>query len=160
VNALFSAAAGIEAFCIARGWRCAVIGGLAVQRWGEPRQTRDVDLTILTGLGGEERFVDPLLAEYRPRIPDARRFAIERRVLLLETSSGVPLDVSLGGLPYEARVIDRSTVFANRRTPRRSRRSRDHKDHEGREPGREGRRTTTVTKVTKVHEGLRVKART
>ena len=112
MNALFSAAADIEAFCAARGWRCAIIGGLAVQRWGEPRQTRDVDLTILTGLGGEDRFVDPLLAAYRPRIPDARQFALERRVLLLEAPSGVPLDISLAGLPYEARVIDRSSAFA------------------------------------------------
>ena len=40
-----------------------------------------------------------------------RRFALERRVLLLETASGVPLDISLGGLPYEARVIERSTPW-------------------------------------------------
>ena len=43
VNGLFAAAADILAFCAARGWRCCVIGGVAVQRWGEPRQTRDVD---------------------------------------------------------------------------------------------------------------------
>ena len=88
-----------------------MIGGLAVQRWGEPRQTRDVDLTLLTGMGGEEQFVDPLLARYAARIPDARRFALERRVLLVRTSSGIPLDVSLGGLPYEARILDRATSF-------------------------------------------------
>ena len=46
---------------------------------------------------------------YRARIPGARRFALERRVLLVETRDGVPLDISLGGLPYEAVVIDRST---------------------------------------------------
>ena len=109
MNALFAAAADIQAFCAARGWKSCVIGGLAVQRWGEPRQTRDVDLTLVTGLGGEERFIDPLLAHYAARIPDARRFALERRVLLVETASRVPLDVSLGGLPYEARVVDRAT---------------------------------------------------
>jgi hypothetical protein len=48
-----------------------VIGGLAVQRWGDPRQTRDVDLTLLTGLGGEEAFVDPILEHYPPCIADA-----------------------------------------------------------------------------------------
>jgi hypothetical protein len=58
VNALFTAAADVEAFCAAQGWRCCIIGGLAVQRWGDPRQTRDVDVTILTGLGGEKRFID------------------------------------------------------------------------------------------------------
>jgi hypothetical protein len=111
MNALFAAATDIEAFCKARGWRCCVIGGLAVQRWGEPRQTRDVDLTILTGLGGEERFVDPVLANYRARIADARRFALERRVLLVETTDAVPLDIALGGLPYEERIVERSSAF-------------------------------------------------
>lgn len=112
VNALFAAAADIQAFCAARGWKSSVIGGVAVQRWGEPRQTRDVDLTLLTGLGGEERFVDPILARYPGRIPEARQFALERRVLLVETANRIPLDISLGGLPYEARVIERSTPWA------------------------------------------------
>lgn len=111
MNALFAAAADFQAFCAARGWQSCVIGGLAVQRWGEPRQTRDVDLTLLTGMGGEETFVDPLLAHYAARIPDARRFALEHRVILIQTATHVPLDVSLGGLPYEARVVARATSF-------------------------------------------------
>ncbi|NOT27885.1 MAG: hypothetical protein HOP16_17510 [Acidobacteria bacterium] len=111
MNALFRAAADFEAFCVTRGWSCCVIGGLAVQRWGEPRQTRDVDLTLLTGLGGEERFIDPILAHYAPRVPDARRFAIERRVLLVETADRIPLDISLGGLPFEAGVVARASAF-------------------------------------------------
>ena len=37
--------------------------------------------------------------------------AIERRVLLVETPDGVPIDIALGGLPFEARVIARSTSF-------------------------------------------------
>lgn len=111
MNPLFGAASDVLAFCQTHAWRCCVIGGLAVQRWGDPRQTRDVDLTLLAGLGGEERFIDPLLARYRPRIPDARRFALDRRVLLVETDDHVPLDIALGGLPYEARVIARATLF-------------------------------------------------
>ena len=111
MNPLFAAAADVLAFCGARGWRCSVIGGLAVQRWGEPRQTRDVDVTLLTGLGGEEAFVDPILEHYPARCPDARRFALERRVLLVETGTRIPLDISLGGLPFEEAVIDRSTPF-------------------------------------------------
>jgi len=48
------------------------IGGIAVQRWGEPRFTADADLTLLTGVGGEEKFIDPLLSHFRPRRSDAR----------------------------------------------------------------------------------------
>ena len=111
MNPLFAAAAEVLAFAAARGWTCCLIGGLAVQRWGEPRQTRDVDLTLLTGLGNEEAFVDPILEHYAPRFADGRRFALERRVLLVETRAKISLDISLGGLPYEARVVARSTHF-------------------------------------------------
>ena len=111
MNALFSAAVEIETFCAQRAWRFAIIGGLAVQRWGEPRQTRDVDVTVLTGLGGEEPFVDVLLGTFRARVPDARRFALQNRVVLLETGNGVPIDLSLAGLPFESRVIDRASAF-------------------------------------------------
>lgn len=111
MNALFAAAADVHAFFAAQGWRSTVIGGLAVQRWGEPRQTRDVDLTLLTGLGGESRFVDAILARYPGRIPDARRFALDHRVVLIDTAAGIPVDIALAGLAFEARVIDRSTAF-------------------------------------------------
>jgi hypothetical protein len=97
VNALFFVAVEIQALCAGRGWKCRVIGGLAVQRWGEPRQTRDVDLTLLAGLGGEEQFIDPILAHYPHACRMRVRFALDRRVLLVETTSGIPLDISLGG---------------------------------------------------------------
>jgi len=60
VNALFAAAADVQSFLTDRGWVAAVIGGLAVQRWGEPRQTRDVDVALLTGIGTEAAYVDAL----------------------------------------------------------------------------------------------------
>ena len=93
MNALFAAAADVHAFCTARGWRFCIIGGLAVQRWGDPRQTRDVDVTLLSGIGGEERFVDPLLERYSARVQDARRFALEHRVVLVRTDDGIPIDL-------------------------------------------------------------------
>ena len=112
VNALFAAAADLQRVLAAKGWRSTIIGGLAVQRWGEPRQTRDVDVALLTGFGDEASFVDHLLEHYRPRRPDARQFALDRRVLLIETATRIPLDVSLAALPFEARVVDRSSDFA------------------------------------------------
>ena len=45
------AAEEIQAFCQLRGWPFCFIGGVAVQRWAEPRLTQDVDLTLLTGFG-------------------------------------------------------------------------------------------------------------
>jgi len=42
VNPLFAAAADVQSFFSSHGWSSAVIGGLAVLLWGEPRQTRGV----------------------------------------------------------------------------------------------------------------------
>ncbi len=58
---LIRVAADLQRFCEARDWRFCFIGGLALQRWGEPRETIDVDVTLLTGFGGEEPFIAPLL---------------------------------------------------------------------------------------------------
>jgi hypothetical protein len=111
LSPILEAALEIQAFCKARGWRFCFIGGIVVPRWGEPRTTADADLNLLTGFGGEEAFVDALLASFRARTADARSLALERRVLLLEARNTVPLDVSLGALPFEERLIERSSEF-------------------------------------------------
>jgi len=109
---LFETARELQAFCDGQGWRSCFIGGVAVQRWGEPRVTRDVDLTLLAGFGSEDRFTVPLLAAYPARIEDAAEFARRYRVLLLRTVSGVGIDVSLGALPFEESVVSRATPFS------------------------------------------------
>lgn len=111
MNAILEAALEVQAFCSARGWRFCVIGAIAVQRWGEPRLTQDVDVTVLSGFGSEAEFVDALLSGYRGRIPDARAFALRHRVVLLESRSAVPIDIALGGIPFEERVVARASTF-------------------------------------------------
>lgn len=91
-------AAEVQRFMLHQRWKFCFIGGLAVQHWGEPRLTRDIDLSLFTGFGQEEGFVDGLIAAYRPRMPDARSFALANRVLLLKSPEGTGIDVSLGGL--------------------------------------------------------------
>ena len=111
MNPIFAAALEIQDFCRARNWRFCFIGALAVQRWGEPRLTQDVDLTIMTGFGAEPRFVDDLLLGFQGRLPNAREFALEKRVVLLRSSGGLPVDVSLGALAFEERVIQRASPY-------------------------------------------------
>ncbi|AMY12949.1 hypothetical protein LuPra_06233 [Luteitalea pratensis] len=111
MNALIRAAADLQAVCEAQQWRFCFIGGLAVLRWGEPRETIDVDLTLITGFGREREFVSVLLDAFRPRIDDAGAFAERNRVLLLRAASGVGLDIALGGLPFEELAVERSTRF-------------------------------------------------
>jgi hypothetical protein len=111
VNRIFSAADNLQKFCEEQRWRFCFLGGIAVQRWAEPRVTKDVDVTLLTGFGHEEEFIDPLLATFSARRPDARDFALQRRVLLLQDVSGVPLDIAMGAVPFEERSVERATSW-------------------------------------------------
>lgn len=111
MNAVIAAAAELQALCLSEGWRFCFIGGLAVQRWGEPRETVDVDLTLLTGFSGERVFINTLLGRFAARIDDAVTFALDNRVLLLRADSGVGLDIALGGLPFEEAAVHRSSLF-------------------------------------------------
>jgi len=104
-NRLLEAAQEIQQFCRNRNWRFCFIGGIAVQRWGEARLTRDADLTVYTGIGDELRYIEELLAAFESRIESAREFALGHRVLLLRASNGIPLDVTLGALPFEDKAV-------------------------------------------------------
>ena len=88
---VYRAAADLQRHCEDRGWRFCLIGGIALQRWGEPRETIDVDVTLLTGFGHEEEFVRELLSWYEARVPEPLAFALANRVLLLQAPSGAVL---------------------------------------------------------------------
>ncbi len=109
MSLLYDTASDIQRICRASGWRFCFIGGIAVQRWGEPRFTHDADLTLLTGYGNESAYIERLLEEFDPRAPDAAAFALKSRVLLLKAPNGIPIDVSLGAIDFEARMIQRAS---------------------------------------------------
>jgi hypothetical protein len=46
LSGVLAAAGEVQSFCRTQGWRFGFIAGVALQRWGEPRLTRDVDLRV------------------------------------------------------------------------------------------------------------------
>ncbi|MCS7066479.1 MAG: hypothetical protein NZL85_09460, partial [Fimbriimonadales bacterium] len=85
-----------------------LIGGYAVQHWGEPRMTRDIDLEICVEEEQKESVFRQLLERFQPRYPDALQFALQQRVLLIYASNGVPVDITLALPGYEAVLMQRS----------------------------------------------------
>lgn len=71
--------------------------------------TVDVDVTVLWGFGKDVAAVHSLLRLFRPRIDDVLSFAARNRVALLKSDSGIGVDVSLRALPFEERVVARSS---------------------------------------------------
>jgi len=111
VNKVLQAAAELQNVCQSQGWQFCFIGGVALQRWGEPRETVDVDISLFARFGQEHEFSEVLLRHFEPRISNAAEFAQQQRVLLLRSSKGVGVDVALAGLPYEELMIQRSSYF-------------------------------------------------
>lgn len=87
-----------------------LIGGLAVQRWGEPRLTRDIDVTVIVKIGHEQPVVDACLARFSARLDDARDFALRHRVVLIRAVNGVPLDLALGASSFEIGSVARASA--------------------------------------------------
>lgn len=111
-NDLYRIALEVQTFLAKHGLPNCLIGGVAVLRWGNPRQTVDFDLCVLTGWEGTDEAISLLCDRFPQRIADARAFAQQHRVLLLKHDTApVPFDISLGALPFEEDMIARATRF-------------------------------------------------
>jgi len=111
VTPVFEAARQVQDFLRRSGSEFCFIGGIALQRWGQPRFTRDVDLTLLCPLGSEADAIDRVLREFSGRYPDTKVFALKNRVVLVQTAAGIPVDVALGALPFEHHCVERASEF-------------------------------------------------
>ena len=106
------AALELQGFLESHGEKFCIIGGLAVQRWGEVRLTVEADATVLTDWSRDEVVTDLLLGSpFLPRMADAREFALSNRVLLLKNAKGTHVDVALGAMDFENRSVQRSSLW-------------------------------------------------
>ncbi len=94
------------------GERGVIIGGVAASLIGRPRYTEDVDAIFLLSVNDIPALIQAAKEEgIEPRIEAAAKFAEKHRVLLLiYTNSDTNIDISLGILPFEEEVVERSAV--------------------------------------------------
>jgi hypothetical protein len=110
MNGLIEAASEIQGYLDGQGWKSCIIGGLANLYWGKSRVTRDVDITLIAGWGNEMDYIGRILETYPSRVNNAQEFALENRVLLLFGAGDIPVDLSLGALPFEKAAVARAHV--------------------------------------------------
>ena len=108
---IFAAAREVQDKLSRSGFRFCFIGGLALQRWGEPRYTQDVDVSLLCPFGEEIAVAQRLSRLVAARIPDAVEFSAQSRVFLAAATDGTPLDIAFAGIEFERRCLDRATDF-------------------------------------------------
>lgn len=108
---LLALAQDVQDFMESRNWRFCIIGGIALQRWGQPRVTTDIDITLFTGFFKEGPYIEEVLKHYKPRREDAAQFALSSRVLLV-SGGEIGIDISLGAIPFEESAIQRATYHS------------------------------------------------
>lgn len=102
-----------------RSVRYMVIGGQAVLLYGEPRLTKDIDITL--GLGVEGL---PVIKEVAARlsfailVEDAETFVRKTLVLpVMDEDSGIRIDFIFSFSHYERQALERATGVTIRDTP-------------------------------------------
>ncbi|MEW6618152.1 MAG: nucleotidyltransferase [bacterium] len=89
-----------------------ILGGIAVSILGKPRFTRDIDAVALLDISDIPLFLERAKdIGLEPRISDVEEFAKKSRVLLLyHKETCIPIDISMGILPFEEETIKRSQI--------------------------------------------------
>ena len=111
MNKLFDAAQELHQFFVQNKYSYVIIGGIAVQFWGEPRLTQNIDITVLSLPDKEKELINLLIKNFSPRIPNPLDFALKNRIILLTMNNGIPADIALGIYGYEEEVIKRSIAI-------------------------------------------------
>ena len=84
-----------------------VIGGFAVTVWGEPRFTRDLDVTVSVPPEKLGAIVGLISSQFTPLVANPMKFVTETRVLPIMVQT-VPVNLVFAALPYEEAAIARA----------------------------------------------------
>jgi len=87
-----------------------VIGGQAVLVYGEPRLTRDIDITLGMGVDGLDRVKKIIKAIGLKSLVEKEKAFVERNMVLptLDKKSGIRVDFIFSFSPYERQAIGRA----------------------------------------------------
>ena len=105
---LFESLVSLEERLHRAGISCAVIGGVAVGVWGEPRLTRDVDVKVLLGRNYASRLLEILAANYIPLQSDPLQALTSTGILFVQDKSGTRLDLLLSDTEFDVQAINRA----------------------------------------------------
>ena len=89
-----------------------IIGGQAVLLYGEPRLTKDIDITLGVGIEAFEKIVGAVEAlGLKIQVAEAKAFVMETMVLpVLDVPSGIRVDLIFSFTPYERQAVERAVV--------------------------------------------------
>lgn len=86
----------------------AVIGGIAVGVFGEPRVTRDVDVKVLLGREDATRLLEIISPDYIPLQADPLQALKRNGILFVRDNLGTRLDLMLADVGFDEEAIRRA----------------------------------------------------
>lgn len=86
----------------------AVVGGVALSLWGEPRATRDVDVRILLNRDEAHRLLSVLADEYVLLADDPLETLQKMGFLFVQDRAGVRIDLLLADTVFDREVVQRA----------------------------------------------------
>ena len=108
----FEAAYEVCSFLASHKIQHVVIGGLAVQIWGESRFTKDADISIASPTHAKPRFSSySYHQKFRSRAQDPLALAQSTRMVLITAGNGVEVDISLSLPGYEDSLFARAVEY-------------------------------------------------
>jgi hypothetical protein len=108
VENLFQSVVALQEQLRQAGILSAVIGGVAVGVWGEPRVTRDVDVKVLLGRDAAPRLLEAISPDYVPLQADPLAALTRTGVLFVQDAQGTRLDLLLSDVSFDAEAIQRA----------------------------------------------------
>lgn len=105
---LFRSVVDLQSRLRASGILSAVIGGVAVAVWGEPRVTRDVDIKVLLGRDAAPRLLEAIGPDYISLQADPLAALARSGVLFVQDPQGTRLDLLLSDVSFDAEAIQRA----------------------------------------------------
>ena len=108
MNKIYSSLKSFHKCLQANGIDYAVIGGLAVAVWGEPRLTQDIDIKVMLGRDEAEILLSAINAEYTPFGDDPLKMLKENGILFVQDKHKVRIDIHLSDTLFDIEVIKRA----------------------------------------------------
>ena len=109
---LFESVVALQERLRQAGIPSAVIGGIAVAVWGEPRVTRDVDIKVLLERDAARRLLEAIGPDYVPLQADPLAALTRTGVLFVQDAQGTRLDLLLSDVSFDVEAIRRAKMVA------------------------------------------------
>ena len=106
--ALFESIVSLQELLKRGGVASAVIGGVAVGVWGEPRVTRDVDIKVLLTRDDARRLMEMLEGRYVPLLPDPFEALNRTGILFVRDEAGTRIDLLLSDTTFDRAAVERA----------------------------------------------------